>query len=95
MLKNKNKTGGITGGGAGSRQAAEQLRTKSGLLKVCSTEGHCSRGYPGQTPHGVSVPSGPAGSQKDRGCLSVAELVGIGTGKPATKTEPTEARSSG
>ena len=33
--------------------------------------------------------SGPAGSQKDRGCLSVAELAGIGTGKPATETEPT------
>ena len=32
--------------------------------------------------------SGPAGSQKDRGCLSVAELTGIRTGKPATETEP-------
>ena len=31
---------------------------------------------------------GPAGSQKDRGCLSVAELTGIRAGKLATETEP-------
>ena len=30
---------------------------------------------------------GPAGSQKDRGCVSVTELAGIRAGKPATETE--------
>ena len=33
------------------------------------------------SPHGDSVVSGPLGSQKDQGCLRVAELSGIGAGK--------------
>ena len=42
----------------------------------------------GWTPHGDSMISGPMGSQKDWGCLSVAELAGITARKPATETEP-------
>ena len=31
--------------------------------------------------------SGPPGSQKDQGCLSVTELAGVRVGKPATEIE--------
>ena len=40
------------------------------------------------SPGRDSVVSGHAGSQKDQGWLSVAELAGIRAGKLATETEP-------
>ena len=67
-----------------SNGAQNQAFQKSAPLRDIAPEAK-----PGRSPRGVSVASGPAGSQKDRGCLSVAALAGIGMGKPATETEPT------
>lgn len=41
----------------------------------------------GWSPHGDSVASGSTGSQKDQGCLSMAELWGIRVGKPRAEIE--------
>jgi len=46
------------------------------------------RGDGGWNLHCDSVVSAPSDSQKDRGCLSAAELPGIGAGKPAAEMEP-------
>ena len=45
------------------------------------------RGGEGWSPCGDRVVSDPTGSQKDWGCLSVAEIPGIGVGKPTTDIE--------
>ena len=84
--------GRIDGGGGASVgrfwQVIEPRSTKSELLESAPLRDVTLVAKWGVEPSWDSVVSGPSGSQKDRGCLSAAELPGIGAGKPAAETEP-------
>ena len=68
---------------AGYWKVTKQWSTKSELTEACSGEGcPCLKGAHvekrGWNPRWDCVVSGSTGSQEDQGCLSVAELPGIG-----------------